>query len=178
MAKRSLRDRTRCFQAFVTAQTCNSAIRYAVTAAREVPSSTWGLPTLRSSDVAASTARIAAAVYSRVAMSDSTIRSSHAKLETAIALARVLERVERGAEPVNAEQYQVLVARVKAALSEDLPEPVLNAILSALPAAAEVYENMHYRLSGLSRSPLDRSVSSEMLTAKLLTEVSRASKRA
>ena len=111
-------------------------------------------------------------------MSDSTIRSSHAKLETAIALARVLERVERGAEPVNAEQYQVLVARVKAALSEDLPEPVLNAILSALPAAAEVYENMHYRLSGLSRSPLDRSVSSEMLTAKLLTEVSRASKRA
>jgi hypothetical protein len=111
-------------------------------------------------------------------MSESTVRSSHAKLETAIALARVLERVERGAEPVNAEQYQVLVARVRAALSEDLPEPALDAILSALPAAAEVYENMHYQLSGLSRSPLERSVSSEMLTTKLLAKVSRASKRA
>jgi len=111
-------------------------------------------------------------------MSESTVKSGLANLETAIALGRVLERVERGVERVNAEQYQVLVARVKAALSEDLPEPALNAILSAMPAAAEVYENMHYQLSGLSRSPLERSASSEMLTAKLLANVSRASKRA
>ena len=102
----------------------------------------------------------------------------YAHLETAIALAQVLERVERSVEPLNAEQYQVLVAGLKAALSEDLPEPALNAILDALPAAAEVYENMHYQLSGLSRSPLERSVSSELLTAKLLARVSQASKRA
>jgi hypothetical protein len=111
-------------------------------------------------------------------MSESTVKSSHARLETAIALARILERVERGAEQVSADQYQVLVARLKAALSEDLPEPALNAILVALPAAAEVYENMHYQLSGLSRSPLERSVASEMLTAKLLAKVSQASKDA
>jgi hypothetical protein len=36
---------------------------------------------------------------------------------------------------------------------------------------------MHYELSGLSRSSLERSVSSEMLAAKLLTSVSQASKR-
>jgi len=111
-------------------------------------------------------------------MRESTVKSSCAKLETAIALARVLERVERSAEPVNADQYQVLVARLKAALSEDLPEPALNAILGALPAAAELYENMHYQLSGLSRSPLDRSVASEMLAAGVLAKVSQASKRA
>ena len=111
-------------------------------------------------------------------MSQSATNISHAHLETAIALARVLERVERGIEPVTAEQYQVLVARVKAALSEELPEPALNAILTALPAAAEVYENLHYEFSGLSRSSLDRSVSSEMLTATLLAKVSQASKRA
>ena len=111
-------------------------------------------------------------------MFESTVKSSHAQLETAIALAQILERVERSAEPVNADQYQVLVARLKAALSEELPEPALNAILGALPAAAEVYENMHYQVSGLSRSSLERSVSSEMLAAKLLARVSQASKSA
>jgi hypothetical protein len=110
-------------------------------------------------------------------MSQSTTNTRHAHLETAIALARILERVERGTERVDADQYQVLVARLKVALSEDLPEPALDAILGALPAAAEVYENMHYELSGLSRSSLERSVSSEMLAAKLLTSVSQASKR-
>ena len=111
-------------------------------------------------------------------MFESTVKSSHAQLEAAIALAQILERVERGVEPVNADQYQVLVARLKAALSEELPEPALNAILGALPAAAEVYENMHYQLSGLSRSSLERSVSSETLAAKLLVRVSQASKSA
>lgn len=104
------------------------------------------------------------------------VRSFHAQLETAIALSRVLERVERGVEPVSPDQYQLLVARVKEALSADLPEPALNAILDALPAAAELYENMHYKVSGLSRSSLDRSVSSELLTTKLLAKVSLSSK--
>ena len=111
-------------------------------------------------------------------MSQSATNTSHAHLETAIALARILEQVERGTERIGADQYQVLVARLKAALSEELPQPALNAILGALPAAAEVYENMHYEQSGLSRSSLERSVSSEMLAAKLLTRVSQASKRA
>lgn len=129
-------------------------------------------------DVTTSIAGIALAVQQGVAMREFTVKSSCAKLETAIALARVLERVERSAEPLNADQYQVLVARLKSALSEDLPEPALNAILGALPAAAELYENMHYQLSGLSRSPLDQSVASEVLAASVLAKVSQASKRA
>jgi hypothetical protein len=132
---------------------------------------------LRRGEVAASTDGIASTMQPRFAMPQSTIKSTHAHLETAIALAQVLERVERSAEPLNAAQYQVLVARLKAALSEDLPGPALNAILDALPAAAEVYENMHYQLSGLSRAPLDRSAASEMLTAKLLARISQASRR-
>lgn len=113
-------------------------------------------------------------------MSDPTTspNTHHAHLETVIALARVLEHVERSAERVDAHQYQVLVARLKAALSQDLPQPALNAILGALPAAAEVYENMHYQLSGLSRSPLERSVSSEKLASQLLARVAQASKKA
>jgi hypothetical protein len=111
-------------------------------------------------------------------MSESATRTTHAYLETAIALARILERVERSTERFDADQYQVLVSRLKAALSQDLPEPALSAILGALPAAAEVYENMHYQRSGLSRSSLDRSVSSEMLATQLLARVSLSSKNA
>ena len=110
-------------------------------------------------------------------MSHPAANAHHAHLEIAIALARILERVERGTEPFDANQYQVLVARLKSALSADLPEPALNAVLGALPAAAEVYENMNYEFSGLSRSPLDLSVSSERLATQLLTRVAQASKR-
>lgn len=101
-----------------------------------------------------------------------------ARIETAIALARVLEHVERSPGRLDADQYQMLVARLKAALSEELPEPALEAILGALPAAAEVYENMHYEFSGLSRSPLERSVSSEKLATQLLGRLSKASRKA
>lgn len=111
------------------------------------------------------------------AMSASNVRSFHVQIEKAFALARVLERVERGLEPVNADQYQVLVTKLRAALSDDLPEPALNAILGAFPAAAEVYENLHYQVSGLSRSSLDQSVQAEMLTQKLLAGIAQASRR-
>jgi len=132
---------------------------------------------LRRDDTAASTLCIALNVKPRISMSASTAKSFHAQLETAIALAQVLERVEHGIEPVSADQYQLLVARLKAALTVDLPEPALNAILVALPAAAELYENMHYQVSGLSRSSLDKSVASELLTTKVLARISRDSKR-
>lgn len=111
-------------------------------------------------------------------MSESTVTTVQAHFEAAIALARVLERVERSSAQVDADQYQLLVGRLKAALSQDLPEHALNAVLGAHPAAGEVYENMHYQFSGLSRSSLERSASSEVLTAKLLTKVSQGPKKA
>ncbi len=109
-------------------------------------------------------------------MSDSRINPIHANLELVIGLARVLERVERSAVTVNADQYQLLVRQLKAALSQDLPHAALDAVLTALPAAAELYENMHYGQSGLSRSSLERSVSSELLTSTLLGRLLRTSK--
>jgi hypothetical protein len=107
-------------------------------------------------------------------MSDATVRHQRAQLETAIALGRLLERVERSPEPIDPDQYQALVARLKAVLADDLPEPALNAVLGALPAAAELYENLHYGLSGLSRAPLARSIASEQLATQLLARVRQA----
>ncbi len=99
--------------------------------------------------------------------------SLQTRLETVIALARLLERIESSSIGIGADQYQALIRQLKAALAAPLPEPALQAILAAHPASAELYENLHYETSGLSRSPLDRSVGSEMLASQLIARVSR-----
>jgi len=91
------------------------------------------------------------------------------RIENLIAMAQLLERVDANPTLVGAQQYQNLVNTVKALLSEDdLPEDALRAVLRACPASATLYENMHYDRSGLSQSPLDAAVASEMAAADLI----------
>jgi hypothetical protein len=97
--------------------------------------------------------------------------SLRTRLETLIALARLLERVEANPRAVGADQNRALVGQIKAALEPALPEQALEAILGAHPATAEIYENLHYAISGLSRAPLDRSVATEMLASQLLHKI-------
>jgi len=104
-------------------------------------------------------------------MSASRLDSFKTRLETVIALARLLERVERTPSGASADQYRALVLQLQSALDEGLPTDALNAVLSAYPAAGEVYENMHYAQAGLSRSTLDNSVASEMATSQLLAKI-------
>ena len=92
------------------------------------------------------------------------------RLETLIALAGLLERVERSGVKVGAEQYRSLVRQVTLALNDELPADALQAVLGAHPAAAELYENLHYEQSGLSRSPLERSINSELLASQVLAK--------
>jgi hypothetical protein len=99
--------------------------------------------------------------------------SLHTRLETLIALARLLERVESSPVSIGADQYQALILRLKAALAEPLPTAALEAILKAHPATGELYESMNYETSGLSRSPLERSVATEMLATQLLHKIAR-----
>jgi hypothetical protein len=100
-----------------------------------------------------------------------TLRS---QLETLIALARLLERVEASPVAIGADQYRGLIGQLKAALAPTLPQQAIEAILVAHPATAEVYENLHYETSGLSRSPLERSVATEMLASQWIHKVARA----
>ncbi len=95
------------------------------------------------------------------------------RLENAIALARLLERVETSGRAFGADQYRALVRQLGVALSQEMPDEALQAVLGAHPAAAEVYENLHYAESGLSRSSLERSVSSEMLASQILARAAR-----
>ena len=96
------------------------------------------------------------------------------RLENVIGLARLLERVERSTTAPDADQYRALVHRLGDALQADLPEEALKAILGAYPATAELYENLHYEKSGLSRAPLERSVQTEMLTSQALHRIAKA----
>ena len=110
-------------------------------------------------------------------MSAPHTESLQSRLETLIALARLLERVEASPTSVGADQYRSLVLRLKAALAEPIPPAPLQAILAAHPATAEIYENMNYEISGLSRSPLDRSVETELLATQLIHKIARAPSR-
>ena len=107
-------------------------------------------------------------------MSALPIATIKSRLENVIALSRLLDRVENTVTRIAPEQYQALVKQLTVALLQELPDDALQAVLGAHPAAAEVYENMHYAQSGLSRSTLERSVGSELLASQL---IARASKR-
>ena len=106
-------------------------------------------------------------------MSAPNLESVKTRLENVIALARLLEKVERSGKAPDPEQYRALVARLGSALDADLPPDALEAILNASSATAELYENLHYERSGLSRSPLDRSIAAEMAASQALHRIAK-----
>ena len=106
-------------------------------------------------------------------MSAAQIETLKNRLETVIALARLLERVEHNAPAIGAEQYRGLVRQLSVALSQEMPDQALQAILGAHPAAAEIYENMHYAQSGLSRASLETSIESEKAARQALARAAR-----
>ena len=95
------------------------------------------------------------------------------RLEIVIALSRLLERVEGSRVEIGADQYRALVRQLSGALEQELPAEALNAVLSAHPAAAQLYENLHYASSGLSRSSLERSVASEMAATQAIARIAK-----
>jgi len=100
------------------------------------------------------------------------------RLETVVALAQLLECVETGVASASAEGYRRLVTRLQAALSEDIPADVLQAILNAYPAAGEVFENLHYEHFGLCRASLERSVFAEQLAKHVIAFAARGMRKA
>jgi len=89
------------------------------------------------------------------------IERASAELKNVIALAQLLERLEGDPTRAGAGQYQLLVRRLSSALQQVEPGAALQAVLSAHPATAELYENLHYAHAGLCRSPLGAAIQSE-----------------
>ena len=99
-----------------------------------------------------------------------TVRS---RIETLVALARLLERVERGGTAPAADQYRTLVQRLQAVLVSQIPDAAREAVLAASPAVSEIWENLHYDVSGLARSPLDRAVAAELVATAAIHKAQR-----
>ncbi len=78
-----------------------------------------------------------------------------------VLLARVLERLERSSQPVDAEQYRAVVNHLTSELAVATSDARLYAVLQACPSAAEIYENIHYPQAGLSRSSLEDAMAAE-----------------
>ena len=76
-------------------------------------------------------------------------------------LAELLERLEHSSAPVGAEQYRSVVMHLVNEFSDVKSDAALGALLETHPAAAELYENLHYEVAGLCRSSLDASLDAE-----------------
>lgn len=88
-------------------------------------------------------------------------------------LAELLERLERSAVPVGAEQYRSVVQHLVSELGDVEPGTALGALLDSHPAAAELYENVNYQYAGLCRSALDASLAAEQQAKQVLDRAMR-----
>ena len=77
-------------------------------------------------------------------------------------LARMLERLDRSAVPVDAQQYRGVVEHLGEQLRNAPNDAALEAILDGSPATAELYENIQYEHAGLCRSPLETALNAEL----------------
>lgn len=94
-------------------------------------------------------------------------------LTAARALCRLLQRIEESSAGVSADQYRALVRRL-GEIFEAMPSPrLLDELLDAYPAAAELYENMNYQHAGLCRSPLEASLAAETRACQVIRRASR-----
>lgn len=85
-------------------------------------------------------------------------------------LAELLERLEHSAVPVGAEQYRSVVTHLVHEFSDVEPGQALGALLDTHPAAAELYENVHYQHAGLCRSSLDSALRAELLAKQVIEQ--------
>ena len=101
--------------------------------------------------------------------------TSHLKTDLTVThvLAELLERLERSAEPVGAEQYRSVVRHLVSELGVVEPGTGLRTLLDTHPAAAELYENVNYQYAGLCRSALDASLAAEQQAKEVLARVMR-----
>lgn len=106
-------------------------------------------------------------------LSSSARRTLPESLQTVLSLARLLQRLEASREPVSADQYRSVVVHLDDALQQAPAGDVLDAILAASPAAADVYENLNYAQAGLCRTPLDVSMRAELAAREALARAAR-----
>jgi hypothetical protein len=91
-----------------------------------------------------------------------------------VMLARMLERLDRSPVAADADQYRSVVEHLAEQLRSAPHDAMLDALLAASPATAELYENLQYEHAGLCRSGLELSLNAE-LAARAAIDAARRS---
>ena len=91
-----------------------------------------------------------------------------------VVLAQMLERLDRSAQAVDAEQYRSVASRLAAELEAAPRDAALEGVLNAYPAAAQLYENLNYQHAGLCRSPMDSALAAEVAARTAIDGARRA----
>ena len=90
-----------------------------------------------------------------------------------LTLAHLLECLERSPR-ADARQYRSVVVHLIQELKSVKPDETLSAVLDSYPAAAELYENLHYQHAGLCRSALEFALNAELRTRDVIRKACRA----
>jgi phage-related minor tail protein len=93
-----------------------------------------------------------------------------AGLRTLAATAALLERLEREPRGASAAQYRDVARQIAVLLAQASPGEALDALLAAMPASAEIYENLQYAHAGLCRSPLEAALNAELAATAALAK--------
>ncbi len=96
----------------------------------------------------------------------------HPLLNLAV-LAELLERLDSNSHGVDAAQYRTVSQRLARELTATETNGAVHALLQTHPAAAAVYENLHYAEVGLCRSPLEAGLAAEEAARKAIANAMR-----
>jgi hypothetical protein len=107
-------------------------------------------------------------------MNDSKTAVSRTQPPVVLMLASLLERLERMPGPIVARQYRWVAQRLAEELQRSPDDERLRAMLDAMPAAATVWENLHYAHAGLCRQDLDAALAAEQAASRLIAQARRA----
>ena len=95
------------------------------------------------------------------------------QLQTLAAMASLLQRLDATPRSASAQQYRDVALQVQRLLAEAEPGALLDSLLAAYPATAEVYENLNYAHAGLCRTALEPALNAEMAATALLARIAR-----
>lgn len=101
-----------------------------------------------------------------------TSRNGTGALSVPSTLANLLDMLDYRPRGADAVQYRLVASSLARELSM-LDRDTLEALLSSSPAAAEIYENLHYAQAGLCRSELDAATTAEMQAKDLIARAAK-----
>ncbi|WP_374429355.1 hypothetical protein [Ideonella dechloratans] len=93
------------------------------------------------------------------------------RLKALAEMAALLQRLDAQPLSVSPAQYRQVVQQLAHQLEPLAMDEALDRLLQAFPAAATVYENLHYNQAGLCRAPLETALNAEMAATALIQAV-------